>query len=218
MQRHTLGFVRELLAMMLSVTLALLLCTLSTPQLAVASECGIVVVQEEELTQNIRDEVNTALVSLLRATGRQPPAVKSNNQSESELRAEIRKDVNAALDQTIANVTDVCDYRDEFNELKESMKRDFREVNESVKCLKRDLRELNATVETVIEAAVNTAVEAAVEKATKPIEQLLQSLLNDVALLRRIQLGQLGRKPAIPATSCSEILAVTPVLPLATTH
>ena len=155
---------------MLSVTLAFLLCTLSTPQLAVASECGIVVVQEEELTQNIRDEVNTALVSLLRATGRQPPAVNSNNQSEIELRAEIRKDVNAALEHTIANVTDVCDYRDEFDELKESVK--------------RDLREVNATVETVIEAAVNTAVEAVVEKATKPIEQLLQSLLNDVALLR----------------------------------
>ena len=180
--------------MMLSVTLVFLLCTLSTSQLAVASECGIVVVQEEELTQNIRDEVNTALVSLLRATGRQPPAVNSNNQSEIELRAEIRKDVNAALEHTIANVTDVCDYRDEFDELKESVK--------------RDLREVNATVETVIEAAVNTAVEAAVEKATKPIEQLLQSLLNDVAFLRLP-----GTASHNPASSCRNIKTASPASP-----
>ena len=195
--------VTYVVAMALPIVLTVLAFTLSTSQLAVASECGIVVVQEEELTQNIRDEVNTALVSLLRATGRQPPAVNISNESEIELRAEIRKDVNAALEQTMANVTDVCDFRDEINELKESVKRDLREVKESVK---RDLRELNATMETVIEAAVNTAVQAAVEKATKPIEQLLQSLLNDVALL---QLGQLGRTQAIPASSCSEILAAT---------
>ena len=258
--------------MRLSVILALLLCALSTPQLAVASECGIVVVQEEEIKQNIRIEVTTALVSLLRATGRQPPAEISNNQSEIELRAEIRKDVNAALEQTIANVTDVCDYRDEFMELKESMsselrevkecvKRNFREVNESVnrelkeanecvnmelrevnesvnmelrevnesvnrelrevnesvnrelrevkECVRRDLREVNATMETVIEAAVSTAVEAAVEKATKPIEQLLQSLLNDVALLK----SPYGRTSTHPARSCGEILAAVPSSP-----
>ena len=155
---------------MLSIAiLAFFLCTLSTPQLAVASECGIVVVQEEEMKQNIRTEVNTALVSLLRATGRQPPA---------------------------ENNTGVCDYRDQFNELKESVT--------------RELREVNVTIETVVEDAVNTAVEVAVEKATKPIEELLQSLLNDVALLRNLQLG---RTPVYPANSCSEILVATPSSP-----
>ena len=192
--------------MRLSVILALVLCTLSTPQLAVASECGIVVVQEEEIKQNIRTEVTTALVSLLRATGRQPPAEISNNQNEIELRAEIRKDVNAALEHTIANVTDICDYRDEFNQLNKSVNRKLREMKE---CVRRDLREVNATMETVIEAAVSTAVEAAVKKATKPIEQLLQSLLNDVALLRHLQLGH----TAYPASSCSAILAAVPSSP-----
>ena len=226
---HALEFsecLRELMAMMLSVALvAILLCTLSTPQLAVASECGIVVVQEEEMKQNIRTEVTTALVSLLRATGRQPPAEINNNQSEIELRAEIRKDVNAALEHTIANVTDVCDYKDEFDELKESVNsdelkesvnRELREVKECVnselrevkESVTRELREVNATMETVIEAAVSTAVEAAVKKATKPIEQLLQSLLNDVALLT-----QLGHTATHPATSCSEILAAVPSSP-----
>ena len=197
--------VTYIVAMALPIVLTVLAFTLSTPQLAVASECGIVVVQEEELTQNIRDEVNTALVSLLRATWRQPPAVNISNESEIELRAEIRKDVNAALEQTMANVTDVCDFRDEINELKESVKRDLREVKESVK---RDLRELNATTETVIEAAVNTAVEAAVEKATRPIEQLLQSLVNDVALLRPP-----GTASHNPATSCKGIKTASPASP-----
>ena len=195
---------------MLSVAVvAFFLCMLSTPQLAVASECGIVVIQEEEIKQNIRTEVNTALVSLLRATA------NSSSQSAIELRAEIRKDVNAALEHTIANVTGDCDYRDEFNELKESVNSELRKVDENVKmelidvkeCVKRDLRDVNATIETVVEEAVNKAVEAAVEKATKPIEQLLQSLLNSVALLGHLQLGQ---TPAYPASSCGEILAAVP--------
>ena len=64
-------------------------------------------------------------------------------------------------------------------------------------------------METVIEAAVSTTVEAAVEKAIKPIEQLLQTLLNDIVLLRHLQLGH----AALPASSCREILAATPSSP-----
>ena len=94
----------------------------------------------------------------------------------------------------------------ELREVNKSVNRELREVNESVN---RELREVNVTMETVIEAAVSTAVEAAVEKATKPIEQLLQSLLNDVALLK----SPYGHTSIHPATSCSVILAAVPSSP-----
>ena len=62
---------------------------------------------------------------------------------------------------------------------------------------------LNQTViQTTVTEAVNTAIE--------PIEQLLRSLQNDIALLRNPKLGQ---TPAYPASSCSEILAAVPSSP-----
>ena len=127
----------------------------------------------------------------------------------SELR-EVNESVNRELREVKESVTrELREVKESVNrelrEVKESVNRELREVNASVN---RELREVNATMETVIEAAVSTAVEAAVEKATKPIEQLLQSLLNDVALLT-----QLGHTATHPATSCSEILAATPSSP-----
>ena len=154
----------------------------------------------EELKKCIREvnqSVNRELREVKESVNREVREV--NNSVNREL-IEVKESVNRELREVNKSVNR------EVREVNNSVNRELREVKE---CVTRELREVNATMETVIEAAVSTAVEAAVEKATKPIEQLLQSLLNDVALLRHLRLGH----AAIPASSCSEILAAFPSSP-----
>ena len=66
--------------------------------------------------------------------------------------------------------------------------------------------EFRRQVSTVIEQTT-TNCSRAVSTAIEPIEQLLRSLQNDIALLRNLQ------TPAYPASSCSEILAAFPSSP-----
>ena len=68
---------------------------------------------------------------------------------------------------------------------------------------------VDRAVTTAVDRAVTTAVETAVNTAVDPIEQLLRSLLNDVALLK----SPFGCISTPPARSCTEILAVTPSSP-----
>ena len=69
---------------------------------------------------------------------------------------------------------------------------------------------VDKAVTEAVDRAVNVTVDRTVNTAIDPIEQLLKSLLNDVALQRLLQLGHI---PAIPASSCSEILAAVPSSP-----
>ena len=86
----------------------------------------------------------------------------------------------------------------------ETLREEFRrQVSAVIEQTTTNVSRLHQTeVQTTVSEAVNTAIE--------PIEQLLRSLQNDIALLRNPKLGQ---TPAYPASSCSEILAAVPSSP-----
>ena len=142
------------------------------------------------------------------------------------LAEQLREEFQLQVSSVIANVSGLhqlqcgiegAALRDEISEqtnttlelIAESNREHESTAEELKECIRKDLdaglRKVNEGVETTVTQAVDRAVNIAVE----PIEQLLRSLLHDVALLRHLQLGH----AAIPASSCSEILAAVPSNP-----
>ena len=162
------------------------------------------------------------LISLHVATAQRVLAV-----DQETLREEFRRQVSTVIEQTTTNVSilhhlqcgiEGAALRDEISEqtnttlesIAESNREHESTAEELKECIREDLdaglRQVTEGVETTVTQAVDRAVSTAIE----PIEQLLRSLQNDIALLRNLQLGQ---TPAYPASSCSEIFAAVPSSP-----
>ena len=161
-------------------------------------QCGI---EGAALRDEISEQTNTTLKFI----------AESNREHEStaeELKECIRKDLDAGLrkvnegvETTVTQAVDRAVNTAVETAVQTTVAQAVdRAVNTAVD--RAVTTAVDRAVTTAVDRAVNTAVETAVNTAVDPIEQLLRSLLNDVALLRHLQLG-----------SCSEILAAFPSSP-----
>ena len=170
-----------------------------------ATNARILAVNRDQLREEFRAQVSVVLEQT--RTAQQ----LSCGLEGDRLREEIKEQIDTTLQQAMANVSMAqqcqceADLKEEITATLELIAEGNREHKTAVSMA------VETAVTETVKTAIDTAVQAAVEKATKPIEQLLQSLVNDVALLKS-SYGDISTPPA-PASSCSEILAAAPSSP-----
>ena len=201
-----------------------------------AAHIRIMAVNQDELREEFRAQVAVALEQTSRDH-------QFNCGLEGEqLREEIREQIETTLQQTVVNVSTAnqlqcgANLEEGITAILDLIAVGNREHQAAVSMAVEAAvtQAVEMTVTQAVETAIDTAVQAAVENATKPIKQLLQTLVNDIALLRNscghtqaptcttddpttenptIDDPPQDPTPTLPTSSCSEILAAVPSSP-----